>query len=101
MSPGVLQCHQVCCSVTRVVEEDRGLLQLLQGEQKGFSLRRREFGGHGVNWDSRLSQEEAQEMLRKMRRDVSKLPADWFTSMDTNGNGFIDLPEYNMAETLY
>ncbi|XP_078595015.1 uncharacterized protein LOC144872578 [Branchiostoma floridae x Branchiostoma japonicum] len=93
---------EVDTDIERVAEEARGLLELLEEEKDEYAHHRRVFGEHDVDKDSKLSKEEALEMLRKRGRDVSSLPADWFTSMDTNGNGYIDPEEYDkdMAKTL-
>ncbi|XP_078595017.1 uncharacterized protein LOC144872581 [Branchiostoma floridae x Branchiostoma japonicum] len=93
---------EVDTDIERVAEEARGLLELLEEEKEEYAHHRRVFGEHDVDKDSRLSKEEALEMLRERGTDVSSLPADWFTSMDTNGNGYIDPEEYDkdMAKTL-
>eukprot|EP00058_Branchiostoma_floridae_P014360 XP_002599848.1 hypothetical protein BRAFLDRAFT_95538 [Branchiostoma floridae] len=87
-----------------VAEEALGLLELLRGEQEDTApeesaMDGRELSDHDTDQDMKLSQEEALEML-KLRGDVDtdNLPADWFTSMDTNGNGFIDPEEYDEDE---
>ncbi|XP_078664153.1 uncharacterized protein LOC144907222 [Branchiostoma floridae x Branchiostoma belcheri] len=54
------------------------------------------FEDHDADQDMRLSKEEALEMLKKMGTvDIANLPDDWFTSLDTNGNGYIDPEEYD------
>ncbi|XP_066283139.1 uncharacterized protein [Branchiostoma lanceolatum] len=88
--------------MARVEEEARGLLELLHEEQDEYAMHRRVFGEHDVDKDTKLSKEEALEMLKKMGTDVSELPADWFETLDTNGNGYIDPEEFDedMAKTL-
>eukprot|EP00058_Branchiostoma_floridae_P014362 XP_002599850.1 hypothetical protein BRAFLDRAFT_95540 [Branchiostoma floridae] len=107
----VLMVHpadSVCCPHVRGVAEDAlGLLELLRGEQedtgpKESALAGRGFGDHDTDQDMKLSKQEALEMLEMLKQmedvDIDNLPADWFTSMDTNGNGFIDPKEYDEDE---
>ncbi|XP_019616137.1 PREDICTED: uncharacterized protein LOC109463731 [Branchiostoma belcheri] len=47
------------------------------------------------NVDQKLTIEEAIGLLEALEYDVTNLPADWFTSMDLNGNGFIDPGEFD------
>ncbi|XP_078608019.1 uncharacterized protein LOC144879976 isoform X2 [Branchiostoma floridae x Branchiostoma japonicum] len=102
-----------------VAEEALGLLELLREEQEDIApeegamdgrefentasedgaLSGRGFGDHDTDQDLKLSEQEALEMLKQRKDvDVNNLPADWFTSMDTNGNGFIDPEEYDEDE---
>eukprot|EP00058_Branchiostoma_floridae_P014588 XP_002600076.1 hypothetical protein BRAFLDRAFT_79666 [Branchiostoma floridae] len=97
-----LEDDDVDNDISQLAEEARSLLELLQQEKDEYAMHRRVFGEHDVDKDTKLSQEEALKMLKKIGTDVSQLPADWFTSLDTNGNGFIDPEEYDkdMAKTL-
>eukprot|EP00058_Branchiostoma_floridae_P014363 XP_002599851.1 hypothetical protein BRAFLDRAFT_95541 [Branchiostoma floridae] len=102
-----------------VAEEALGLLELLRGEQEDIApeegamdgrefadtaseesaLAGRGFGDHDTDQDMKLSKQEALGMLEALGEvDVANLPADWFESMDTNGNGFIDPEEYDEDE---
>ncbi|XP_078609216.1 uncharacterized protein LOC144880728 isoform X2 [Branchiostoma floridae x Branchiostoma japonicum] len=91
-----------------VLEEVRSLLELLRGGQEDTAPEEgattgRWFGDYDTDQDGKLSKQEALEMLKTLGQvDVAKLPADWFTSMDTNGNGFIDPEEYDkdVAKTM-
>ncbi|XP_078608052.1 uncharacterized protein LOC144879996 [Branchiostoma floridae x Branchiostoma japonicum] len=101
-------CERGCRQSKRGVAEDAlGLLELLRGEQedtgpKESALAGRGFGDHDTDQDMKLSKQEALEMLEMLKQmedvDIDNLPADWFTSMDTNGNGFIDPEEYDEDE---
>eukprot|EP00058_Branchiostoma_floridae_P014361 XP_002599849.1 hypothetical protein BRAFLDRAFT_95539 [Branchiostoma floridae] len=63
------------------------------------ALAGRRFGNPDTDHDMKLSKQEALEKLKSEGEvDTDNLPADWFTSMDTNGNGFIDPVEYDEDE---
>ncbi|KAI8514085.1 hypothetical protein Bbelb_084090 [Branchiostoma belcheri] len=53
------------------------------------------FEQYDSNGDQKLTIEEAIGLLEALEYDVTNLPADWFTSMDSNGNGFIDPGEFD------
>ncbi|XP_035680230.1 uncharacterized protein LOC118418440 [Branchiostoma floridae] len=113
-------CNGGCRHRKRGVEEEaRSLLELLRGEQEDTApeegaIAGRRFGDTGpkesamdgpglsdpdTNHDMKLSKQEALEKLKlEGEVDTDNLPADWFTSMDTNGNGFIDPVEYDEDE---
>ncbi|XP_078609213.1 uncharacterized protein LOC144880728 isoform X1 [Branchiostoma floridae x Branchiostoma japonicum] len=102
-------CYGGCRHSKRdVLEEVRSLLELLRGGQEDTAPEEgattgRWFGDYDTDQDGKLSKQEALEMLKTLGQvDVAKLPADWFTSMDTNGNGFIDPEEYDkdVAKTM-
>ncbi|XP_078609212.1 uncharacterized protein LOC144880727 [Branchiostoma floridae x Branchiostoma japonicum] len=117
-------CNGGCRHAKRdMLEEARSLLELLRGGQedtapeesamegRGFGdtspeegfMAVRGFGDHDTDKDRKLSKQEALGMLEALAEvDVSKLPADWFESMDKNGNGYIDPEEYDedLAKTL-
>eukprot|EP00058_Branchiostoma_floridae_P009747 XP_002595235.1 hypothetical protein BRAFLDRAFT_97184 [Branchiostoma floridae] len=50
---------------------------------------------YDADGDQKLSVDEAIALLEALDTDVTNLPADWFTSMDLNGNGFIDAAEFD------
>ncbi|XP_078686842.1 uncharacterized protein LOC144919319 [Branchiostoma floridae x Branchiostoma belcheri] len=88
--------------VREVAEEAHSLLELLHREQERISweeenaMVRRTFQAY-ADQNLKLSNQNAQEMLEKMRgkADINNLPADWFASLDTNGNGYIDPEEFD------
>ncbi|XP_035680510.1 uncharacterized protein LOC118418619 [Branchiostoma floridae] len=102
-------CYGGCRHSKRdVVEDARSLLDMLRREEEdiapeGSVMAGRGFEHHDKDEDHKLSKQEALGMLEAMAEvDVSKLPDDWFESMDTNNNGFIDPDEYDkdLAKTL-
>ncbi|KAI8518192.1 Mediator of RNA polymerase II transcription subunit 27, partial [Branchiostoma belcheri] len=96
-------CKSECADGTKeVAEEAHSLLELLHREQERISweeenaMVRRTFQAY-ADQNLKLSNQNAQEMLEKMRgkADINNLPADWFASVDTNGNGYIDPEEFD------
>ncbi|XP_066267366.1 uncharacterized protein [Branchiostoma lanceolatum] len=57
------------------------------------------FEEYDADGDQRLSVEEAAVLLEALEIDVSSLPADWFTSVDSNGNGYIEADEFDKGMT--
>ncbi|XP_078608106.1 uncharacterized protein LOC144880036 [Branchiostoma floridae x Branchiostoma japonicum] len=96
-------CIGHCKTAKRgVLEEARSLLELLREGQEDTAPERavmpgREFELHDKNKDRKLSKEEALGMLEDQGVvDIDNLPDDWFETMDTNGNGYIEPNEYDV-----
>ncbi|XP_035693723.1 uncharacterized protein LOC118427869 [Branchiostoma floridae] len=99
------KCNVFCCNCDggcrgkkRTLEEGPdSQLASLQDETTLFSetLSPHGFQEYDADGDQKLSVDEAIALLEALDTDVTNLPADWFTSMDLNGNGFIDAAEFD------
>ncbi|XP_078694645.1 uncharacterized protein LOC144923719 [Branchiostoma floridae x Branchiostoma belcheri] len=97
------KCNIFCCNCDggcrgkKRAQEGPGdlLLDEATWNSQAITLPPYGFEQYDSNGDQKLTIEEAIGLLEALEYDVTNLPADWFTSMDLNGNGFIDPGEFD------